>query len=261
MKTKAGIQIASMAALALPLVMTVGCAGGKQNVAATDVGDNQATQAAIASMEGYMASLVQQQENTNEEGSGAVTQPGLSTEEAITPVQYEYPKEEAPLQEAETPAIAEAATLPEAQAAVTDSEALSLDPKPTSSREEEGEMQSQYMLSGLQQMTFYFDSNSDTPAASDLETLMKHAQYLKEHPNMLLVINGHSDSRGSQGYNQRLSKLRAVNVAYILLEAGVSGNQLRLKGMGYAEPRTDSINYRENRRVEFMYQDSMLAKK
>lgn len=261
MKTKAGIQIASMAALALPLVMTVGCAGSKQNVAATDAGDDQAVQTAIASMDAYMAKLDQQQESADDEASDTVTQPGLSTEEAITPVQYEYPKEEAPPQETEVAAITEAATLPEAQTSVTDSVALSLDSVLSSNSEEEGKMQQKYMLSDPLQMTFYFDSNSDTPAASDLDTLMKHAQYLKEHPNMVLVINGHSDSRGSQGYNQRLSKLRAVNVAYILLEAGVPGEQLRLKGMGYAAPRTDPMNYRENRRVEFTYLDSMMAKK
>lgn len=261
MKTKAGIQIAGMAALALPLVMTVGCAGNKQTIAATDAENDQTTQTAIASMDAYMAKLELQQESTDDEISNALPQTGLSKEEATPPAQYEYPKEEAPLQETETAAVTETATLPEAQTAVTDSEALSRNPEPNSNSEEAVNMQAQYMSSEPQQITFYFDSNSDTPAAKDIDTLMKHAQYLKDHPNMVLMISGHSDSRGSQLYNQHLSKRRAVNVAYLLLEAGVPGEQLRMKGMGDAVPRTDPENYEENRRVEFTYLDSMMARK
>jgi len=260
MKTKAGIQIASMAALALPLVMAVGCAGNNQNLAQTDAADQQAVQAATASMDIYMAQLDQQQENTDEEVSNAVTQTDLSAEEAVTPVSYEQTQEETPLQETEITAVTEEAVLPETEIIVSNSEVVSLEAEGASDSEEVGQGEEKYMLPAPQQMTFYFDSNSDIPADSDLDTLLQHAQYLKAHPNMVLVINGHSDSRGSQVYNQRLSEQRAVNVAYVLMEAGVSGAQLQLEGMGEAVPRIDPANFQENRRVEFTYLDSMMAK-
>jgi peptidoglycan-associated lipoprotein len=109
------------------------------------------------------------------------------------------------------------------------------------------------------QSVFFFASNSDVPAAGDDAALLQHAQYLKQHPNMILVISGHADSRGAKLYNQHLSEQRAQHVADILLAAGVSPAQLRVGGMGDSVPMINPKHWQENRRVEFVYQDSMVA--
>jgi len=56
-----------------------------------------------------------------------------------------------------------------------------------------------------------------------------------------------------------LSERRAQHVADILLAAGVSPAQLRAGGMGDSVPMIDPKDWQENRRVEFVYQDSMVA--
>jgi peptidoglycan-associated lipoprotein len=241
MKSKAGITIGSLMVVALPLVMAVGCAGNKQKLAQDDainettaqeeVMQNEAVQTAIATMDGYMAQLDREQE------SNAVAETDLTeavqTEETVAQVEQEPSAEEEILPEV-LPAKA-------AESAVQEVEE-NLVPEP-------------------QQLVFYFDTNSDEPAVSDNATLLQHAAYLQQHPNLVLLISGHADSRGSKEYNERLSAQRAQNVAAILLAAGVSGAQLHIDALGESVPMSDPGHWQENRRVEFTYQDSMVAKK
>ncbi|MCO4770094.1 MAG: OmpA family protein [Deltaproteobacteria bacterium] len=76
-----------------------------------------------------------------------------------------------------------------------------------------------------------------------------------DNPRILKVrIEGHTDDRGSDGYNQRLSDQRAAAILRYLIAAGVSAE--RLESVGYGEVRpidsNDTADGRErNRRVEF----------
>lgn len=108
-------------------------------------------------------------------------------------------------------------------------------------------------------MVFHFGHNKNELEASDVDVIKQHAAYLIENSNYILVLSGHTDNRGSKLYNQRLSELRAQKVADLLIVEGVPESQLRVGGMGDSVPMVSPDNWQQNRRVEFVYQDSMMA--
>lgn len=100
-------------------------------------------------------------------------------------------------------------------------------------------------------ITFGFDS----AALSDDEKpkLDKMCQVLQQSDINLMRIVGHTDTSGSADYNERLSTLRAEEVARHLTEScGIAPERLQTIGMGERFPAnaTDS-RAEENRRVEF----------
>lgn len=87
------------------------------------------------------------------------------------------------------------------------------------------------------------------------EQLQEVIDLLNEYPSMEIAIHGHTDSRGDNSYNQRLSENRAKSVYNYLVQKGsVAPNRLSYKGFGESKPVADN-NTAEgrqiNRRVEF----------
>ncbi len=64
------------------------------------------------------------------------------------------------------------------------------------------------------------------------------------------LIEGHTDARGADDYNQRLSEQRAAAVAGFLSEAGVDAARLNSVGLGETRPRVADPEAPANRRVE-----------
>ena len=64
------------------------------------------------------------------------------------------------------------------------------------------------------------------------------------------MIEGHTDARGGDGYNNTLSQDRAASVQQFLVDQGVSQERLTAMGMGEAEPRVEDTLDPVNRRVE-----------
>ena len=84
-------------------------------------------------------------------------------------------------------------------------------------------------------------------------TLDKVADSLKQYPNSLIDVYGHTDSTGSDAYNQTLSENRARTVANYLQMQGVSPSRIRSQGYGETMPVADNMTEegrRKNRRVE-----------
>ena len=70
-----------------------------------------------------------------------------------------------------------------------------------------------------------------------------------------IEIQGHTDSKGSEAYNQDLSVQRARAVSYYLTDKGVTSDRLTVKGFGETLPKyeNDTEDGRtQNRRVEFL---------
>jgi outer membrane protein OmpA-like peptidoglycan-associated protein len=98
-----------------------------------------------------------------------------------------------------------------------------------------------------------FDVNSTVLQPSFRPTLEQIAQNLKEYPNSLVDVYGHTDSTGSDQYNQTLSENRARTVANYLSMEGVSATRIRSQGFGKTLPVADNTTEegrRRNRRVE-----------
>ncbi len=73
------------------------------------------------------------------------------------------------------------------------------------------------------------------------------AQILKDNPNMRVTVEGHTDSIGSDAYNQRLSERRANAVKAYLTSRGIDASRLDAVGKGESEPIADNTkNGRDN---------------
>lgn len=84
-------------------------------------------------------------------------------------------------------------------------------------------------------------------------TLDKVADSLKQYPDSLIDVYGHTDSTGSDAYNQTLSENRARTVASYLSMQGVNSARIRSQGYGETMPVADNATEegrRKNRRVE-----------
>lgn len=98
---------------------------------------------------------------------------------------------------------------------------------------------------------FGFDSYQLTPQAK--ENIRNMAETLKKYDDTNVLIEGHTDSRGTDSYNQRLSEQRAQAVADYAASLGVSRSRLVTKGYGEEQPVASNdtdAGRAENRRVE-----------
>ncbi|HUQ12735.1 MAG TPA: OmpA family protein [Novosphingobium sp.] len=84
-------------------------------------------------------------------------------------------------------------------------------------------------------------------------TLDQIAQSLREYPNSLIDVYGHTDTVGTTASNQRLSEERARAVANYLINRGVASSRIRWQGFGETQLKVatgDGVNEPANRRVE-----------
>jgi outer membrane protein OmpA-like peptidoglycan-associated protein len=99
-----------------------------------------------------------------------------------------------------------------------------------------------------------FDFDSSVLRSEARQNLTDLAQALADEPeDYQLLVAGHTDSVGSEEYNQRLSERRADAAADFLMTRGIPPEQLERAGLGETEPvasnETDA-GRQENRRVE-----------
>ncbi|WP_298170895.1 OmpA family protein [Novosphingobium sp.] len=98
-----------------------------------------------------------------------------------------------------------------------------------------------------------FDTDSTVIKPGFRDTLDKVAQSLVQYPDSLIDVTGHTDSTGSDAYNQRLSENRARAVADYLASRGVSAPRIRSQGLGESQPIASNATEEgrsANRRVE-----------
>ncbi len=98
-----------------------------------------------------------------------------------------------------------------------------------------------------------FDTNSTALGPGARDRLNQVADILNRYPKTRVVIEGHTDSVGSESYNLRLSERRAESVADYLISQGVE--RFRITTIGYGETRPVASNATpegrlQNRRVE-----------
>lgn len=100
-------------------------------------------------------------------------------------------------------------------------------------------------------VTFAYDSATVQPQFQ--RTLDDVAATLREFPSTAIDIYGHTDSRGSDAYNQGLSERRANAVQSYLVSRGVQYDRLATRGYGESALKcaeTSEDGLRCNRRVE-----------
>ena len=101
-----------------------------------------------------------------------------------------------------------------------------------------------------------FETNQASIKPESSGLLDEIAEVLRTTPQIAhLSIEGHTDSTGNAGRNQRLSELRAAAVQDYLVQHGISTERLSSKGWGQQKPVADNATEsgrEQNRRVEFV---------
>ncbi|OCG04646.1 peptidoglycan-associated lipoprotein Pal [Gilliamella sp. wkB112] len=115
----------------------------------------------------------------------------------------------------------------------------------------------QELLQKLQQMnTVYFDFDKYNVKADYTRMLDAHAEFLRAHSFLRVVIEGHADERGTPEYNIALGERRASAVKSYLQGNGVSSDQMSIVSYGKEKPAVlghDEAAYAKNRRAVVTY--------
>jgi len=100
-----------------------------------------------------------------------------------------------------------------------------------------------------------FDFDKATLRQEDIAIIDKNVAGLDKWGNVNIEVAGHTDSRGSEQYNMKLSQRRAETVRNYLISKGIAADRLTAKGYGEAQPIADNATEEgrfKNRRVELI---------
>jgi outer membrane protein OmpA-like peptidoglycan-associated protein len=86
----------------------------------------------------------------------------------------------------------------------------------------------------------HFDTNSSELLPKSFKELEKAAQWLYNHPEYIIEIQGHTDYEGEDARNLKLSQARAEAVQHFLEDKGIPILQLKTKGYGESAPIADN---------------------
>ncbi|MDF9797451.1 OOP family OmpA-OmpF porin [Catalinimonas alkaloidigena] len=100
----------------------------------------------------------------------------------------------------------------------------------------------------------FFDNNESTLSPESFPELDQIGEFLQENPKLEVEIAGHTDDKGTDEYNEKLSQGRAESVVKYLIDHWIDEQRVKAKGYGESKPKVpnDSDENRQiNRRVEF----------
>lgn len=98
-----------------------------------------------------------------------------------------------------------------------------------------------------------FGQGQASISSESYEELDDLAEMLHENPSMTIQLEGHTDFRGNEKENIKLSEKRVDAVKDYLMDKGINGNRIKTKAFGGSQPLSrdsDAESRRSNRRVE-----------
>jgi peptidoglycan-associated lipoprotein len=99
---------------------------------------------------------------------------------------------------------------------------------------------------------FEYDSASLIPEARDM--LKRKAEWMRSNPNFSVIVEGHTDNRGTVAYNLALGERRAESAMSFLVDLGIPASRLTSVSYGKEKPANPGNNetaWAANRRVHF----------
>ncbi len=108
----------------------------------------------------------------------------------------------------------------------------------------------------LSRRTVLFDYDSYTVKSDYRPLVLAHAKYLRDNESASLLIQGHTDERGSREYNLALGQRRADSVKNIMLLSGARDAQVESVSLGEEKPNAighDESSWAQNRRADIVY--------
>ena len=103
----------------------------------------------------------------------------------------------------------------------------------------------------------FFDFNKANIRPDETSTAQSDAQFLAQHPDVKVMIEGHCDDRGSEEYNLALGASRANSLKESLASNGIDAARVSTISYGKEKPfctTDDEQCWQENRRDHFVYQ-------
>jgi peptidoglycan-associated lipoprotein len=103
----------------------------------------------------------------------------------------------------------------------------------------------------LKSICFDFDKNDLTK--DSMKTLKENADYLKSSPDINIILEGHTDERGTTEYNLSLGQRRALKVKEYYTQLGIAANRIATISYGREKPvdfRKNEQGWAKNRRAE-----------
>jgi outer membrane protein OmpA-like peptidoglycan-associated protein len=107
-----------------------------------------------------------------------------------------------------------------------------------------------------------FDTAKYTLKPGAREKLAKISGIVLAHPGLTLSVEGHTDSVGSEEYNQKLSEQRANSVRDYLVSQSVPSNSITARGFGKSQPvasNDTAVGRQQNRRVEMVVSGDIIG--
>ncbi len=105
-------------------------------------------------------------------------------------------------------------------------------------------------------LTINFDFNKAKIRKADMEHLRKAIEFIKKYPSKKIMLEGHTDSIGSERYNLKLSAKRAdATKKYLVETGGVDAMSISAKGLGKERPVASNktrAGRAQNRRVDIL---------
>jgi len=116
------------------------------------------------------------------------------------------------------------------------------------------ELEKKMMDEGRARLNVEFDFDKSDIRPQYHDEIKQVADFMVKYPNTKIAIEGHTDSIGTDEYNQKLSQRRVDSVKdYIIDKFGIDGKRLRSEGFGETRPIADNKTAegrQRNRRVE-----------
>lgn len=109
----------------------------------------------------------------------------------------------------------------------------------------------------MEATVFYFDFDNTTIKADSKNALIAHSQYLAANNSARVVLEGHTDERGTVEYNIALGERRGLSVSRFLQANGAAASQIETVSFGEERPALmghNEASWSKNRRVEIKYQ-------
>ena len=103
----------------------------------------------------------------------------------------------------------------------------------------------------------YFEYNQSNITEQGAQELDKLVKVMNLYPTMVIDAKSHTDSRGSDSYNLKLSDRRAKATAQYIVSKGISKERITGTGMGETQPKVPCVEcteeeHAQNRRSEFL---------
>lgn len=101
----------------------------------------------------------------------------------------------------------------------------------------------------------YFDFDKSELRAEATEQLARNADWLREHPDYAVTLEGHCDERGTNEYNLALGERRANAAKSYLVSLGIDGGRLTTISYGEERPvctQSTEACWQRNRRAHFV---------